>query len=239
MTDVATSTGAACGLDLDRDPVCWGSASLVETPSGQFDTIEIGSCACALNGSEVTCWGSDYSDTVSREIGPVKALSMAGAVCSIGLDDLVTCWGSNDDGQATPPSTPMRALRAGRTGTSCGVDLEGGAVCWGAKRSGTALAPPGAFTVVDAGVNVTCGLHEDGTLECWGDTEQALAHPERNVYGVFSGIRGRVRDLDRGYPRVLGRRLLRRALPSPYGVTCGPHASPLDSCRLSARLQSG
>lgn len=186
LTDVALATSVACGLDLDRHAVCWGRADFAETPAGEFDVIELGTAACVLAGQEVTCWGSDSSGTVSRDIGPVKALSVNGAVCSVGLDDLVTCWGNNEDGQATPPSTPMRAVRAGSTGTSCGVDLEGEAVCWGANRSGTALAPPGPYTVVDAGVNVTCGLHEGGTLECWGDVDQPLAHPPEGTYSVLS-----------------------------------------------------
>ena len=41
--------------------------------------------------------------------------------------------------------------------------------CWGYNSDGQSLSPGGSFTAISAGLAHSCGLHADGSIECWGD----------------------------------------------------------------------
>lgn len=69
---------------------------------------------------------------------------------------------------------------------------DGVAVCWGANGDadkGQADAPDGiSFTAVTAGGEHSCGLHEDGRVECWGDNYyQQSVPPDALFYAVSAG----------------------------------------------------
>ena len=88
---------------------------------------------------------------------------------------MVECWGDDENGQSTPPSTPFSQIAAGRYHT-CGLGLDGLARCWGAISTdgtlvdrGQATPQSGTFTQISAGALHTCALNVDGTVQCWGE----------------------------------------------------------------------
>ena len=56
--------------------------------------------------------------------------------------DIVSAWGRNDFGQATPPVGAFTAVSGGGDHT-CGMRTDGTAACWGKNTSGEATPPPG------------------------------------------------------------------------------------------------
>ena len=51
---------------------------------------------------------------------------------------------------------------------ACAVRDDGAVVCWGLDHLGQASPPPGEFTSVSVGNNVSCGVRAGGEIECWG-----------------------------------------------------------------------
>jgi len=45
-------------------------------------------------------------------------------------------------------------------------------MCWGDNAYGQLDAPSGKFTEVAVGVFYSCGLRDDGTIQCWGRDDQ-------------------------------------------------------------------
>lgn len=97
---LATNDISGCGLDEQGQGTCWGSARVDGPPEGAFDAIAVGGDngeACALAGTAATCWYANSNGTSYWEIDTIKAISLgSGNSCTIGLDDLPTCWGVND-----------------------------------------------------------------------------------------------------------------------------------------------
>ena len=56
-------------------------------------------------------------------------------------DGSVECWGSNEDGEATPPEGEFASVSAGGYHT-CGVRTDGSVECWGDNRFRQATPPP-------------------------------------------------------------------------------------------------
>jgi hypothetical protein len=94
----------------------------------------------------------------------------------------VECWGLNDDGQASPPAGAFTQVSAGGYHT-CALDPDGRVTCWGSNRVFTrcdefdcyyedtwqATPPEGVFfKQVSAGLNHTCGIKLDDSIDCWG-----------------------------------------------------------------------
>ncbi len=108
-----------------------------------------------------------------------------------------TCWGWNDEGQASPPKQRFRALAAGPLQT-CGLGIENKPVCWGA-----ATAPPdialvaislGGYRVAcgaeSAGTpDFACGLDVEGAIHCWGEEDdgQVSDAPEGTFTQISAG----------------------------------------------------
>jgi hypothetical protein len=96
--------------------------------------------------------------------------------CGLGTDGVVSCWGDDTHGQATPPAGVFSQLAVG-SHHACALDEAGAVTCWGRD---TAVAPTpvaGVFEQLSAGSNFTCGLRDDASLRCWGanDAGQCLA----------------------------------------------------------------
>jgi hypothetical protein len=91
--------------------------------------------------------------------------------CAVNSNGGVTCWGSNDCGQSTPPgaTTPgaFTQVSAGAS-HSCGLRNDGAAVCWGLNDDGQSTPQSGTFRQVSAGMYYSCGIRDNGTLACWG-----------------------------------------------------------------------
>ena len=114
------------------------------------------------------------SDGVQASAGGFTQVS-AGYLhtCGVRTDGTLACWGSNSDGQATPPDGTFSQVSAGGFHT-CGVRTDGTLACWGGNSDGQATPPDGTFSQVSAGRFHTCGVRTDGTLACWGDRKSVV-----------------------------------------------------------------
>lgn len=134
------------------------------------DDVAVCDCPPGILGE--TCGGSS-----------VTGISL-GAEHACGINPTyhqVACWGSNEAGQAAPPTSGFWKVSAGGRHT-CGVrivnNLEYGPVeCWGANDFGQATPPSGDFAFVVAGGDHTCGSRESGAVECWGRNADGEATP--------------------------------------------------------------
>ena len=108
--------------------------------------------------------------------------------CGVDLEGSVHCWGIQDGGNwdfgqvtLTPTEGSYTHVAAGWN-HSCAVKDDGGVVCWGIgsednltaeqepyeKGQVTGAPTEAAFQAVGAGHSHTCGLKNDGSVECWG-----------------------------------------------------------------------
>ena len=87
--------------------------------------------------------------------------------CGLRASGAVTCWGSEEFGQADAPEGTFRAVAAGGL-HSCGLRTGGSIVCWGANDDGQRFAPDGTFSAVTAGLGHSCAVSTSGAVTCWG-----------------------------------------------------------------------
>jgi hypothetical protein len=67
------------------------------------------------------------------------------------------------------------------------LKTDGTIACWGENLDGRASPPPGTFTQVSAGFNVSCGLKTDATIACWG-ANGSTGYLDHIPQGTFSQI---------------------------------------------------
>ena len=176
---IASANSHACGIKVDGTLACWGFADYGQpVPSGQFTDITCGreySCAVREDG-DLVCWGNlpeDHPQEVSGSFVKVASGThecwgrgcTQGGMHTCALDNVgqLACWGENPYNQATAPAgTFSHVVAAGDR--SCALDLEGTMTCWG---RGSLQPMTGAFKMLTLGSHgLTCGLHEDGSVEC-------------------------------------------------------------------------
>ncbi len=113
----------------------------------------------------------------ARSLG--VAIAGAGAhACALSEDGIVSCWGENQSGQATPP--PMSKVIQLALGDfhSCAVTEEGKVFCWGwnwMEQNNVPRLPK--IKQVATGNSHTCALSEEGNLTCWGWNVHGQAPP--------------------------------------------------------------
>ena len=81
--------------------------------------------------------------------------------CEVRGDGLLSCWGANSEGQATPPGGTFVQVDAAAEHT-CAVRTDGSVACWGRDSAGQATPPPGTFKQISAGFRHTCGIEAIG-----------------------------------------------------------------------------
>ena len=108
--------------------------------------------------------------------------------CEVKADGSVACWGSNGEGQASPPDGEFVSVSAGWA-HSCGIRTDRSVVCWGRNEEGQSSAPRGAFISVSAGRVHSCGVRLNGLVECWGEDQPfgRLTIPP-NLFNSFSSV---------------------------------------------------
>lgn len=160
-----------------------GSAGELDPPEREADggvpspwrTVSVGGwAACAIaENDELACWGNGEYDIPDAPDGRYLEVSTSfWYACAIDLDGFPVCWGLPDEhrdldvGQTDAPTVPLRGISAGAW-QACGIDAEDRLVCWGATDLNYAPAP-GEYAKVSNGYGVNCGLHTDGTVDCWG-----------------------------------------------------------------------
>lgn len=113
----------------------------------------------------------------------------AGSEHTCAIDDAgVQCWGSDAQGQATPPAlTHPAAISAGQNFT-CAID-DFGVQCWGNNGNGQSTPPALSNPVaVATGGSHACALDDTG-VHCWGnDFEgQSTPFPVTNPFALTAG----------------------------------------------------
>ncbi|MCL2179008.1 MAG: hypothetical protein FWC18_05855 [Cystobacterineae bacterium] len=113
--------------------------------------------------------------------------------CALQVDGTVRCWGSNGDGQATPPEglSSVVAIAADEQHT-CALQANGKVSCWGSNDDGraTPLEDLGPVVAIAAGSWHTCALQADGTVVCWGDNrygQRAIPSGLNSVVAIAAG----------------------------------------------------
>ena len=186
-----------CAIRESEEIECWGSSEgdryygQANPPPGNFIAVSAGNwhtCAIRTSG-EIECWGktSEYTH----------------------YSDALTEPQTIEIEQADPPPGSYTAVSAGQWHT-CGLRTSGEIKCWGLKgipylEAGMLVetsddrrtsAPDGRFRAVSAGGFHTCGLRENGAIECWG----------RNDFGQTNAPEGRFTAVNANRTRTCGLR---------------------------------
>jgi hypothetical protein len=137
VAKIETSAGLACASRTDGTFWCWGNHR------------------CGWFGDEAE--SSFYYDTQLRRIGvgPVSDIGLAGALCVLGLDGRVSCWGMT------------RILGDGsQDGASHGCggnDYRG--------RPGPVANVSDIVELIGTGYGAMCARDRSGSVSCWGSPE--------------------------------------------------------------------
>ncbi|MEQ9498551.1 MAG: hypothetical protein RIT81_16870 [Deltaproteobacteria bacterium] len=181
----------------------------VEIPNADAAAIAVHHHACLIREGDGTfCWGladvGQVGDGQSRVREPTRVLAGAyvhvevgrDAVCAIGTDRRLVCWGDDSRGAVglghgdpyqRPDDLGLNGVVAVDLGMSHGCALEAGrgVSCWGAYRPrGVAVGAdarprlvPGTedAVAVATGWYHACALLSDGRVACWGYDAQGQA----------------------------------------------------------------
>ncbi len=151
-------------------------------PDSQFKSVHAGygNSTCGIrNDGTIQCWGWGMGETLNMPKG--KFIDIAHTrrdSCGLLIDGNIRCWDYGysmalnktsfyePEGQFTSISGSSSNL----LGLYCGVSIDNTIVCW--NSNGYTLWPlynysGGEFMEVSTSDLHTCGLREDGTVECW------------------------------------------------------------------------
>jgi Regulator of chromosome condensation (RCC1) repeat len=109
----------------------------------------------------------------------------ASHTCAMTSTGEISCWGSNDDGESTPPPGTYKAVSAGNAFT-CAIRSDDTLACWGYEEFGETTPPSGTFTAVSAGNGHACALRSDATVACWGLDDHGQATPPAGTFTAVS-----------------------------------------------------
>ncbi len=143
-----------------------GDGTVDATDCGPEDaTIYPGAEDFCGDGVDQDCDGSDGIN--GRWCGGQISAGME-HVCGVRGDETLACWGSNSNGESTPPEGAFLSVAAG-TNLSCGVTTAQEVVCVGGF--GPEYIPPaGSYQQVSLGMTHVCAIEtETGALNCWGE----------------------------------------------------------------------
>jgi alpha-tubulin suppressor-like RCC1 family protein len=193
----------ACASLTTGELMCWGLESYGRIANGNSGDIE--------RGIPLLAYDDEENDVLNASLVAVGERHG----CMITMDETVSCWGDNSEGQlgdptfvepistlvrAVPGITHAKAISAGDFHTC--VVSDGDVLCWGSngrlqlghpddESNGTPSVVPGLnnVTAIAAGAVTTCAIDEDKGLWCWG--------------GNALGARGDESSDDRAAPALL------------------------------------
>ena len=121
-------------------------------------------------------------------VSGIQQVSVGSAhACSLDAAGVISCWGSDQAGQASPIDGQFVQVSAGESHT-CALERGGTIACWGSNDSGESAPPNGSFSQVSVG-DPSCGLRRNGSVVCWGrhDEAQQTTVPEGRYIQVTVG----------------------------------------------------
>eukprot|EP00943_MAST-04B_sp_MAST-4B-sp1_P001486 g1486.t1 len=214
-----------CGIqDITGLPICYGLRfpglqMKIEAPSDlRFTSISPGAyhtCGVTVDG-KLSCWGEQlHSKSIPpnsfchrKESGMMYANAMF-------VDQKVLACTEKDGWKKTP-----YILSASSVSHSCAIESEDNSImCWGdnsgmqlgaSNCNGTLLDETertcavtyGPFIDVALGVQHTCGLFMDGTINCWGKGMQNTPSPPNILFKSMASGHRHVCGIARDEPRV-------------------------------------
>ena len=195
FVQISAGSDGTCGVTADQRIVCWGTPTSEPIPCEQFRTVQADpvSYICGITTDDrLLCWGEYPALQWVPPSVTCEEIALGGFVCCLGLDHKVDCFGPI--GADALPDLPVPEdlevvdIAVGSS-HGCAIDLDGVVHCWGDGSSPEGPPPdwigahgddgqgrpvPGVYVAIDASDNATCGLHPDGTVDCWGDVEGTL-----------------------------------------------------------------
>ena len=234
LSDVATTADSDSLEETDQSgPVDTGTPPVPLA----WVTVDMGTdIACGLlNDGRTVCWGHpDFLDLAP----PSASVQIAvGALEVCGLDDLgmvgCTCGNTQGDHNNTCEDVPVKAghleLRSAAF-WACAERADHTLACWGEGDQAT-NAPTVPVSDWSIEENIGCAILEDGTVTCWGTTENfnrwapdaAIAPPADITYVEVAVGRNHACALDiDGEVHCWGSTQVQTAFPQ---ATPGPWAS--------------
>lgn len=191
VTDLALTSGAACGLTPGGKAYCWGSDY----------NGELGNSAYGDSFTPVAVDMSGVEGGVFKKLGGENSDGSGATMCALTPAGKAYCWGyDNYTGNDidTPVAIDMSEVAGGQFASlavaaqhECGLTPQGKAYCWGndypwgllgndpdysygssSKAAPTAvdmsMVAGGTFSSIAAGEDQTCGLTPAGPVYCWG-----------------------------------------------------------------------
>ncbi len=137
-TEVSVSAHAACALDEAGDLVSWIGGSDATGPFLQVDAAYTGCATLRMDGEIDT---SQDARTGTLPAGPFAVMDVGPLTgCALDAAGAATCWGNDDDGQASPPTDAFGQISMGYY-HACGVTTDGFVDCWGRSSAGECTPP--------------------------------------------------------------------------------------------------
>jgi hypothetical protein len=169
-----------CGLRADGSVACFDAEGIYEASTDATDLACEYAYSCVLDGAgAVSCFDRDPSVTWPM-LGAMQAPDPGIPQPAMSPAAPVT---------AVPSGVLLSRVAVGQS-HACGIEATGDdtgpVVCWGSGR-GVTEAPQAAFSDVEAGSFLTCGIDEGGAVTCWGD----IWRPRQTGFTSLS-IRGSV-----------------------------------------------
>jgi alpha-tubulin suppressor-like RCC1 family protein len=194
LVKVAVTDRNYVGIRQDGTVVAGGATadSAVKVPGGITNATQVASGSAysmALADGKIFMWGNSGYVWTQKIFGKVPNEVTTGYVIGIGAGathalaivagnstskGTVYAWGTNGQGQSSPPaSIGNHAVQvAGGSGFSVALKDDGTVVCWGDNSSRQCNVPPGLADVVQlaCGAGHVVALKQDGTVVAWGST---------------------------------------------------------------------
>jgi alpha-tubulin suppressor-like RCC1 family protein len=211
LDDVSMLSGDAnhaCALDRQGKLTCWGTSNGfkqndVPRALGKVVRIEVGGDTgygsnnpghtCSLDDTgDLVCWGSSYygESDVPADLGKVIDLCLASEfTCAIRADGTLRCFGGSPINPVEVPANLGRVLDVDCAARHICVVKEGGsAACWG-SGSGGAVDQSGITDAyaISTGGGITCALHHEGEVTCWGHAQSAAPQGLTGVREISVG----------------------------------------------------
>ncbi len=190
---------AMCYVGVDGTPTCWGQAvkaypagvevaSLTVThqqtcgirpdgvlvcAGGTMDGLEIAGpfidvdsytdSVCALDGAgQARCWNGGVSSPAPEGTFTQIGKGSGDRACGLALDGSIECL------IITPPEGDGFVQVEVHKNYGCARAANGAVTCFGTSHQPDADS---RFRTMSTGQSAACGVHLDGSIECWGNTE--------------------------------------------------------------------